>query len=157
MTRVVFAKRFSWPRLIIGLLSLCLFLVGCSQLIKTDPKQTMLSTDHAPQAQGALLQAVSQKSDGTPVYTYRAWKPEVQLELVDGERCLLVITNVPADSLKIVFEKERELIDPVLAGIDLLMPRSTLIRATVSKGVKGKLLLEPPADWGAGGGFCCPR
>ncbi|KJS47993.1 MAG: hypothetical protein VR66_16515, partial [Peptococcaceae bacterium BRH_c23] len=153
MIRALVSKRFPWPRLIVGFLSLCLFLAGCSQPVTIDPQQTVISPDHAPHVQGALLQAVSQKSDGTLVYTYRAWKPVVELELIYGEKCLLEITNVPVDKLKYVFEGEQGLTDPASAGIDLQKPRLTIIAAAIPKGVRGKLLLEPPADWGAGGSF----
>lgn len=153
MSRAVVSKHFPWPSVIVAFLSLCLFLAGCSQLVPVDPQQTVLSSDHAPHVQGALLQAVAQKSDGTLVYTYRAWTPVIQLELIQGDKCLLEITNVPAVELKTVFNGEQGLADPVSAGIDLQKPRSTVITAAIPKGVKGKLLLEPPADWGVGGSF----
>jgi len=153
MSRAVASKGFPWPRLIVGLLSLCLVMAGCSQPVTTASQQTVLSPDRSPQAQGALLQRVAQETDGTPVYTYRAWKPVVEIELVAGERCLLEITNVPADKLKIVFAGEQGLTDPAAKGIDLQKPRLTIINATIPKGVKGKLLLEPITDWGMAGSF----
>ena len=150
MIRVVFHKLLAVRGLLVCFLILCLLITGCSRPVKIGLE---LSSDRAPHVQGALLQTVSQKSDGTPVYTYRAWKPEVFIELLNGEKCLLEIENVPADRLKIVLEEEKGHVDPALGGIDLQKPRSTLITAAVSRRVKGRIYLKPPEDWGINGCF----
>jgi len=135
--------------LVMASLTIWLVLTGCS----LSDKQATLSPDHAPLAQGAIFHTESPNSDGTPMYTYRAWKPGVEFELINKEKCLLEIENVPADKMQVVFEGDDGRIDPALAGIEIKRPLSTKITAAIPKGLKGKILLELSEKWGREGSF----
>jgi len=147
-------ERLSVLPVVVLVVSLIVSISGYAAKGVFGPNEDLLSPERAPRVQGALFHGAQTDEDGTPVFKFRAWQPEVQVTFSNSDRCRLEIENINADQALIEYEGKKEgLIDLALTGIDLQKPRSTVISASIPRGLEGSLWIKPPAGWGRAGLF----